>query len=150
MTNPLKSNAAVSLGLLLARLPLGAFFLIAGYQKVFKFGVDKFVSMATSNARHMPFEVSPSLMSMYLHAVPFLELAVGAWLVVGCLTRVGAFVGALMLVSFTIGYTGISSDQAPFQPNLIYLGMTLCLLLTGPGTLSLDRFLFGRRRADQK
>jgi uncharacterized membrane protein YphA (DoxX/SURF4 family) len=146
MTNPLKTQASTNLGLLLARLPMGAFFFLAGYDKVFHKGVDKFVELASSSARPLPFEVSHGLMNGYLHAIPFLEMIVGTWLVVGMLSRLSAFVGSLMLVSFIVGATGMQLTGAPFHPNLIYLGVTLCVLLAGPGNVSLDQLLFNRKK----
>ena len=146
MTNPLKTDASTSLGLLLARLPIGAFFFLAGYDKVFKTGVDTFVKSANTVARPLPFEVSQGIMNAYLHAVPFLELVVGTWLVVGILSRVSALIGGLMLVSFMVGCTGITMNGAPFHPNLIYLGMLLCVLMAGPGHLSLDQLLFNKKK----
>src|SRR5690348_17282970 len=146
MTNPLKTNASASLGLLLARLPVGAFFVLAGYDKVFKTGVDNFVKLATATARPLPFEVSHGAMNAYLHAVPFLELVIGTWLIVGMLSRISAFVAGLMLVSFIIGCTGITFSGMPFHPNLVYLGVLLCVLLAGAGTLSLDQFLFNKKK----
>lgn len=146
MTNPLKTNASASLGLLLARLPVGAFFVLAGYQKVFKTGVDSFVKLATTTARPLPFEVSPGLMNGYLHAVPFLELIVGTWLIVGILSRISALVGGLMVASFIVGCTGIMMSGMPFHPNLVYLGVLLCVLLAGPGNLSLDNLLFNKKK----
>jgi uncharacterized membrane protein YphA (DoxX/SURF4 family) len=146
MTNPLKTNASASLGLLLARLPVGAFFVLAGYEKVFKTGVDSFVKIATTTARPLPFEVSPGVMNAYLHAVPFLELVVGTWLIVGIFSRISALIGGLMLVSFVVGCTGIMMTGMPFHPNVIYLGVLLCVLLAGAGTMSLDQLLFNKKK----
>lgn len=146
MTNPLKSDASTSLGLFLARAPMGAFFLLAGYQKVFKIGVDNFVKSAIASARPLPFHVSPDLMNMYLHAVPFLELTVGTWLLVGILTRVGAFVAGLMLYSFILGSTGWWMAGGLFSQNVIFLGLVLGVLLAGPGCVSLDHVLFNKKK----
>ena len=146
MTNPLKSQASTNFGLFLARVPMGAFFFLAGYDKVFHKGVEEFVKFAVANARPIPFEVSTGVMNGYLHAIPFLELIVGTWLVVGMLSRVSAFVSSLMLVSFIMGATGVRAPGAPFQPNLIYLGVTLGVLLAGPGSLSLDNLMFNRKK----
>lgn len=149
MKNPMKSDASASLGMLLARLPVGAFFLIAGYDKL-RGGVDNFVKAVSSSATPPPW-VPPGSVETYLHVVPFLEVAVGAMLLLGLLTRLGALIGSLMVLSFTVGYThlhGVSpSDQAlPFHPNLIYLGLLLALLFVGPGRFSLDGVLFGGKR----
>lgn len=150
MNNPLNSEKAINLGLLAGRLPIGAFFLIAGVQKL-HMGIDAFVSYA-SRYGSAPAAVPPHWVNTYLHAVPFLELAVGVCLVLGFLSRVGGLIGALMVLSFTIGYSGLhgitDSDKAlPFHPNLIYCGLLLMLFLLGPGRVSVDALLFGRGRA---
>lgn len=150
MKNPLKSDVSASLGMLLARLPVGAFFLIAGYGKLSE-GVNKFIEAVSSKATP-PAWVPPGSVDTYLHVVPFLEVAVGALLLLGLLTRLGALIGGLMVLSFTVGYTHLHgttpSEQAlPFHPNLIYLGVLLALVFVGPGRFSLDGVLFGRKKA---
>jgi uncharacterized membrane protein YphA (DoxX/SURF4 family) len=64
------------------------------------------------------------------------------------LTRVVAAAMSLLLISFTLAATGVSGQklQLPFHPNLIYLGLTLCIMLCGPGMISIDGLLFRPRR----
>lgn len=149
MKNPLKSDVSASLGMLLARLPVGAFFLIAGYGKL-RGGIENFAKAVGPSATPPPW-VPPGSVDTYLHVLPFLEVAVGALLLLGLLTRVGALIASLMVLSFIVGYThlhGVSpNDQAlPFHPNLIYLGVLLALVFVGPGRFSLDGVLFGRKK----
>ena len=150
MTNPLRSEKSTNLGLLLARLPMGAFFLLAAIAKL-QMGVANFVSYASRNG-HAPAAVPGPWVDNYLHALPFIEIAVGVLLIVGLLGRVAALAGALVVLSVVIGFTGLhgvtDSDRAlPFHPNLIYLGLLLMLFLLGPGRISVDALLFGRRSA---
>ncbi|MDB5300993.1 MAG: hypothetical protein JWO87_2656 [Phycisphaerales bacterium] len=140
MRNPLKSDGAASLGLLLARLPMGLFFLLLGVQKLHG-GVDKFVGYAQG---YLPHWMPPDLGVRYLQLVPYFEVAVGLMLMLGLLTRLAGLIGALMVLSFTIAVTGVRDLQLPFHPNLIYLGVLLTLFFVGPGKLSVDGFLFGR------
>ena len=146
MTNPLKTDASASLGLLAARVPLGAFFLIAGYRKVFNMGVEKF---ATTFKDKVPPSVPHDFGNFYLHALPYAEVLVGALVVVGLFTRLVGLTTALMLISFIIAITGITdpstTNPMPFQPNLIYLGVALLLFFVGAGRFSVDRVLFGRK-----
>jgi len=150
MTNPLHSEKSNNLGLLLGRLPIGAFFLLAGISKL-QMGVANFVSYA-SHYGHAPGGVPSAWVDNYLHAIPFLELAVGILLIAGLLERLAALLGAMMVLSFTIGFTGLhgvsESDKAlPFHWNLIYIGLLLMLFLAGPGRISVDALLFGRGRS---
>ena len=144
MKNPLKTETSAGLGLLAARVPMGMFFLIAGYGKFTgSGGVSGFVSQSRSG---IPGWISPQLGHYYLGAVPYLEVIVGAFLVLGLLTRLVGLIGALMITSFIIGATGIRGNGLPFSPNLIYLGLLLLVFLVGPGKLSVDALLFGGRR----
>lgn len=148
MFNPFKSGASVNLGLLLTRLPIGCFFLIAGYQKVFNMGVGQFVDFAVKNGS-APRVVPADWVHTYLHAIPYLEMAIGAMLILGLFARIGGLVGALMILSYIIGYTGFRGDltSLPFHPNFIYLGLLLAVLMVGPGHMSLDGMLFAKRRS---
>jgi uncharacterized membrane protein YphA (DoxX/SURF4 family) len=143
MKNPLRSERSFDLGLLLARLPMGAFFLIAGVEKVHG-GVEKFVQSFITDVPHA---IPRAWGEGYLRAFPWLEIAVGILLILGLFTRLGGFIGALMVISITIGFTGVITKGLPFHPNMIYLGLLLALLLVGPGRMSLDAMMFKRPRA---
>jgi len=147
---------AQSLGLFFARIPVGAFFVVAGFRKFFvsgkfdlKGGLDAFVNMGTGMVPHW---VPPNLGHIYLTAVPFTEVVLGALLVLGFLGRFVAALLSLMLISFMIAVpphlSGRISDSInfPFNPSLIYLGVTLAIVFCGPGRLSIDGLLFGPRR----
>lgn len=142
MRNPLKSDDAASLGLFLARLPMGLFFLIAGYSKLHG-GVSNFVSSYQS---YIPSWAPADLGVRYLQLVPYLEVAVGAMLVLGLLTRLAGLVGALMVITYIISVTGVKAPPLPFHPNMIYLGVLLTLFFVGPGKLSLDGMFFSKRK----
>jgi uncharacterized membrane protein YphA (DoxX/SURF4 family) len=142
MANPLNSPASGSLGLLLARLPLGVYFAWAGVNKIAG-GVAKFVDKQSGQ---VPDWMPEQLGQAYLYALPFAEVLVGA-IVVGLLGRIAGLLAALMLVSFMIAATGLKSGGgAPFHYNLVFLGTALMLLFTGPGAYSVDARL-GRRAA---
>jgi uncharacterized membrane protein YphA (DoxX/SURF4 family) len=144
MRNPLRNESSMNLGLLLARLPMGAFFLLAGIHKV-SAGVQGFVSSQLGN---VPSQIPRNWAEGYLHALPYTEIAVGSLLILGLFGRLAGFAGAVVVTSIIIGYTGIYSNSGvPFQPNLIYLGLLLMILLVGPGRIGLDGMIFGRRRA---
>ncbi len=136
--NPLKTEAAKSFGLLLLRIPLGATFLLYGYEKLFRLGVGNFVH---DSAQWIPTYIPPYVGQTYLYALPFAEIAIGALLIAGLFARFSAFVAALMLVSFTIAVSGLftGGDYLHVNPNVAYLGMALLLITAGAGTISLDR-----------
>jgi uncharacterized membrane protein YphA (DoxX/SURF4 family) len=141
MKNPLKSDTSAGLGLLAARVPLGVFLIVVGYWK-FQAGVSQF---ASSNVGNVPSFISHEWGLHYLQSVPYAEMAVGVMLILGLLTRLAGFIGAAMIISFTIGATGWKQPGLPFHPNLIYIGLMLTVFLTGPGKMSLDSVLFKKR-----
>ena len=140
MKQQTKLPVSVSLGLLLGRLPMGAFFLLAGCLKV-RMGVNNFVGFAMRGS-HVPPVVPESFVNGYLHAVPFMEIIVGVMLILGLFARAGGLIGSLMVISFIIGATGWTTPGLPFTPNLIYLGILLAVLVAGPGSASADRLIF--------
>ncbi len=147
MTTPaIRQSMATSLGLLFARIPLGAYFILAAAAKL-HMGPDNFANaMLPAAMKFLP----EHLARMYLTYLPWVELSVGILLIIGLLTRVVATIIVLLLISFTI-HTGVSATLAPdaklpFHPNLVYLGIALALMLCGPGWLSIDGFLFRPRR----
>ena len=140
MKNPLSSPAAQSLSLLLARVPLGLYFGVSGYQKIIApSGVGGFVNANLDTAmKYMPEHVARG----YLTALPFAELLVAALLLFGLFQRIGALMGAAVLVSFVVA-SGVRWNQgSPFNQSIILLGLTLVLLTVGPGKLSADGLLF--------
>jgi putative oxidoreductase len=137
-------STPVNLGLLLVRIPVGLFFFLAGYGKI-SGGVEKFVSAVIS---HVPSFMPERLGSMYLHALPFVELLTGVMIVLGAFTRVAAAVQALMLISFMLAM-GIKPPSGPFHYNFVFLGVALMLVLIGPGKWSVDQPLFCRKAVTQ-
>jgi putative oxidoreductase len=81
-------------------------------------------------------------------AVAVLELAGGAALILGILTRVVAallvldMLGALFLVHAP---AGVFAANGGYELVLLLAAAAFALALAGPGRLSIDRALFGRR-----
>jgi len=133
----------MNVGLLLARLPMGAFFLLAGIHKV-SAGIQGFVDSQIGN---VPSQVPRAYGEGYLHALPYTEIVVGSLLILGLFGRLAGFAGAVVVTTIIIGYSGVFATNTPFHPNLIYLGLLLMILLVGPGRIGLDGLMFGRRRS---
>jgi putative oxidoreductase len=138
-----RSSGPASAGLLLGRIPLGLFFLLAGIHKLHA-GVDGFVSSnMTAAMKFLP----ENLARGYLQAVPWVEMVVGILLIVGLLTRVVAAIMSLMLISYMMAVTQLRpAGGGPFHYNLVYLGLALTIMLVGPGWFSVDGVLFRPRR----
>jgi uncharacterized membrane protein YphA (DoxX/SURF4 family) len=145
-TTVTRYSLATSLGLLCARIPLGAYFIFASVMKL-KMGPENFATNILPRATNF---IPEHLARPFLTYLPWVELTVGILLIFGLLSRVVATLMVLLLISFTI-YTGPSGTLAPdvklpFHPNLVYLGTALAIMLCGPGWISLDGLLFRPRR----
>ncbi len=131
----------VGVALLLNRLSLGAMFLLAGIGKL-KMGPAAFYRDVFLSIR--PSWLPEVLAWPYGHALPFLEVLVGALLVVGLFARVTAGGMALMLASFTIALWAAGmffQGGAPFHTNVILLTLAILLAVMGPGRYSLDHLI---------
>jgi uncharacterized membrane protein YphA (DoxX/SURF4 family) len=80
----------------LARLGLGSAFLIAGALKIGDLAAS---GRAVAAYRLMPYDVAAAVGA----AQPFVELALGALLVLGIATRFSAIIASVLLVAFLIG-----------------------------------------------
>ena len=131
--NPL----GIDLSLLLVRLVVGLAFVIHGYGKI-----------------QNPFGWMPpgSPVPGALQALAAVsEFGGGLGLMVGLLTRLGSLGLVFTMIGAVATHVLVAGD--PFVPNgghgyelaSIYLTLAVMFVAGGPGGLSLDRFIFGRR-----
>jgi len=146
MKSTCNCEAGPSLGLLFARLPLGLSLAHTGFRKIYDTGVENWVS---DHMGQVPSYLPPHLGNLYLHAVPYVEVALGALLVLGLLSRVSGMLTALMLVSFAMATHQFvdTTLNLPFKEPVVYGCFALIVLFAGPGKISLDALLFPTRRA---
>lgn len=136
------------LALLAARVPLGLYFAIAGYNKLAGGGLKAFVDSSIGN---VPAWAAP-LGRPYLYALPFVEIVAGLLVAVGLLVRLNATLMVLMLLSFLIAQGSgpniarvVGSGGVPFDRNVLLLSIALLLMLLGGGRLGLEG-AFKRRK----
>ncbi|KGN38818.1 MauE/DoxX family redox-associated membrane protein [Knoellia subterranea] len=157
-------NTRVADGLgLIARLVLGAVFLVAGGLKV---TTPEALAKATQ-----AYQVLPHDLAAYVgYALPTIEIVLGLLLVLGLFTRISAAITSLLLVAFIIGIAqawergltidcgcfggggAVSAEDTSYLPRILEdLGLLACgLWLSWRPTsfLSLDRLLFGAGASD--
>lgn len=107
---------------LLLRLSLGLLFLIAGFGKFhggYSSAVNGIVGMFASNEENwLPiFMIKP-----YAYILPFVEVAFGALLVVGFLTRPVLVLTGLTLLSLAFGMM-VAGNHGTVANNLVYVAM---------------------------
>lgn len=123
---------------LIARLTLGAIFIVHGADKIFTPG-------ALHGFTHLVAHLGMPAWLGYVAA--FTEFLGGCLLVLGFLVPVAAcglaidMAVAILKVHLHAGLTG----QHGFQFPLALLALALMLLAAGPGYLALDTVVFGRR-----
>ncbi|GAA1920721.1 DoxX family membrane protein [Streptomyces sodiiphilus] len=150
-------SAASRFALLPLRLFLGVTFLYAGIDKFTDAGpftgtmsLDAMTTMLESTRDRAAFDGIHALVlanpGPFTHGVAITEIAVGAAVLLGVLTRLAAAVGALLAASF---WLTVSWSATPyyFGADLPLLAGFLTLLLAGSGPFAVGRLRSpGRRR----
>ncbi|MCB9810583.1 MAG: DoxX family protein [Candidatus Nomurabacteria bacterium] len=126
----------VDYALLVARIATGVFFTVHGYSKFFgEAGLAGFAGMLANHG--FP------IVDIFAFLVAFAELFGGIALILGVMTRfwslwlaIIAFVAWWTIKSFNIGAAG--------DLDVLALGLTIALLIAGPGAVSLSAKLKNR------
>ena len=131
-----KQNIDVDLVLLLVRIILGAAFILHGWGKI----QHPFNWMG-------PDAAVPGIFQL-LAAIS--EFVGGGALIVGFLTRIGAFgIGCTMTVALIIHFFILGdpfvnpTGGRSFEPAIVYLTIAFLFMIMGPGRFSFDRIIFG-------
>ena len=128
------------------RLALAAVMIAHGAQKVLgSFGGPGFNAFTSGNT---PFSfMRPAW--LWLATAAFSEFVGGILIGLGLLTRVAAFFIACTMLTAVIGVHlagGFFASNKGFEYPLALLAMSLALLISGGGMLSVDRAIGGGRR----
>jgi putative oxidoreductase len=128
-------------GLLVLRVVSGAAFIFHGWPKI-------------RSPLHWLDQMGPSAPHPYLQAAAaFSEFGGGILLIVGFLTPLATLgIGCTMAMGLATvhnpagdPFVASKPGQSSCEPAAVYLAIMIMLLLVGPGVLSLDALLFGRR-----
>jgi uncharacterized membrane protein YphA (DoxX/SURF4 family) len=117
---------------LFLRIPLGGYFLLAGYSKlhVLPAFVDQVQSLGI---------VSRNLSSLYATLLPYLEIYVGAALLLGLWTTLTGIMALILLGSFIFAFGLFPGAHSIFNKDVILFGVAASLLYSGPGPYSIDK-----------
>jgi putative oxidoreductase len=125
------------------RLALGIIFIAHGAQKVFgSFGGRGLAAFATGDA---PLGLRPGW--LWLGAAAFAELIGGILVLLGLLTRLGAFaIASVMLVAmFGVHWGAFFMNNKGIEFTVALLGMSIALMIAGGGQASFDQKLMHAR-----
>lgn len=141
LLHPRPDSPAASVGLLAVRLVAGAAFVLHGWPKI-----------------QRPFSWMPPeapVPGVLQAAAAVAEFGGGLAWIAGALTPLfSGLILCTMTVAFSMvhlrdPFVAMNRPNQPYQPSselaLVYLAVAILLLLAGPGRLSLDALLFGRR-----
>jgi putative oxidoreductase len=133
-------EAGRSLGLLLLRVMGGAGIAVHGYDKLFGGHIDMFAKMAVAP---MGFPM-PLVFAYFAGMAEFLG---GIFIAVGLLTRLASIPLLFnMCVAVFMVHVKHGDPVARMEPALAYLTVAATLLLAGPGSISLDRIILGKKK----
>jgi uncharacterized membrane protein YphA (DoxX/SURF4 family) len=146
-----------SLALLLTRVSVGLYLLLAGFGKVrgeISNGPGSFYNGPGFQGLQ-PDWLPNAFAAPYGYALPWVEVIVGALLVLGLFGRIAAALTGLMILSFTIAkitQLGITAQEpgpgGPFSTNYIQIAACFLLVCTGPGLWSIDYLIRKRRKTE--
>ena len=145
--NLMASSTSAGIGLLLARLPVGAILGLQGYRILRTTGVSEFTA---DNLYLVQRHLGEGFAGTYLSAFPYVCLVLGITMILGVLTRPSGLLGAALLVSlayFRAGMSGFVNPGAPYAYQLlnaptVYSLFAMIVFFAGPGKLSLDRVIY--------
>ena len=137
---PVSQPAFASIALLLLRLIVGAAFVLHGWGKI------------QTPFSWMPPEAPVHIPGFFQFLAAISEFGGGIALILGLLTRLGAFgIGCTMTVAVHM-HMIVRHDPfvsrgggSSYELALVYLGIAILMLALGPGKFSLDKKIFGER-----
>lgn len=118
-------------GPLFVRLPLGAYFALAGWSKL--------QQLAGFIIEVKKMGVLPdNLASLYGTCLPYVEVAIGVFIFLGMWTTLASMLSTFMLFTFVLAFGLFPGDNPLFNKDVILLGASISLLFTGSGAFGVD------------
>lgn len=147
MLKPAQHALLQDIALLLVRLSMGLYLFFAGIRKAFSQGWD--IRQSAKDWMVKYDAMTPSFVPSFIatpwgYAIPWLELILGALIVLGLAFRITSAATTLMLLSIAIAVW--AGDGNWLHHSGILVTVSFLLFVTGPGKLSIDALLPSRLR----
>ena len=134
----------IDISLLLGRITLGLYMLLAGWHKMSGPGLSGFSNIVVGMR---PNWLPEAIARPYGYALPVAELLTGLAIILGLFTRWAGGIMALVLLSIFVAVVndkGIAGGaDGPFHFTIVFAAMAFMLAIIGPGRLALDPLYFG-------
>jgi uncharacterized membrane protein YphA (DoxX/SURF4 family) len=116
---------------LLVRLPMGAYFMVAGWLKLnnLRGFMEEVASMNV---------LSNNLASLYGTVLPYVEIYVGVALILGLWMTLTSMISSILLATFIYGFGVSYGEHGLFNKDFLLLGASMSLLFSGSGAYSVD------------
>lgn len=147
MTNPVttrvqgdlswQSDAALAYAIF--RLTFGVNLMLRGVDRIFFMGLDNF-----GNGMVKQFEMTwlgAGMIQPFAHTIPWIEMAMGALIILGLFTRPALVVGGLMMTSLTFGTMFLRNFDLAWLQLTYAIAFFLLLATRSWNVISLDRML---------
>jgi len=140
---------------LILRLWVGFRLLFAGFDKMREkggsgFGLD-FVakSMAPIHDNMVQYSILPKWsIDIFAQVLPFALLIIGAWVVIGLLTRLSLTAAGLLFVGLATGLMALPDDDQAVQRGIEVAITAFALITSSANTFSLDGLLFRKKASE--
>jgi uncharacterized membrane protein YphA (DoxX/SURF4 family) len=116
---------------MMVRLPLGAYFAVAGWLKLKN--LRGFMEEVTG--MHV---LSDNLAALFGTLLPYIEVYVGVALILGLWMTLTSLLSSVLLASFIYGFGVSHGEHGLFNKDFLLLGASLSLLFSGSGAYSVD------------
>lgn len=143
MALPVDWRSDTSLAYAIFRLTFGTNLMLRGVDRIFFLGLDNF-----ANGMVKQFEmtwIGPGMIQPFAHTIPWIEMVMGALLIVGLFTRPALVVGGLLMANLTFGTMFLRNFDLAWLQLTYAIAFFLLLATHSWNVISLDAML-GRTR----
>ena len=132
-------RADTSLAYAIFRLTFGVNLMLRGVDRIFFLGLDNFANgMVKQFAMTW---IGPGMIQPFAHTIPWIEMVMGACLIVGLFTRPALIVGGLLMANLTFGTMFLRNFDLAWLQLTYAIAFFLLLATHAWNVISLDAML---------